>query len=146
MDDLGAQLTPTWLTIVLHAHGHLPAGQVAHIHNVRQVDCPYSQHVSFNASYVPDTAPAAPQHLLLKLGKPHALRAARREAIFYAHIAPHLVALSLVLCYGTGLMTGGKAYVLLADRSSSHHTLTEEPSLPHFEAMVAVLAQLHAAA
>src|SRR5919202_3424803 len=145
MDELGAQLTPAWLTAVLQAHGHLADGQVRQIHHVRPVDYLHSWHIYFSARYTADVAPTLPQDLFLKLAKPHSLSSARREATFYARIAPHLDAVPLVPCYGTGLLAGATPYVLLADLSPSHHTLADGVSLAHFEAMVAVLAQLHAA-
>jgi Phosphotransferase enzyme family len=145
MDELGAQLTPAWLTEVLQAHGHLADGHVLQIHSVRRVDYLHSWHVYFSARYASAPVPTVPQHLFLKLAKPHALAAAQREAAFYARIAPHLAALPLVPCYGTGLTATGSPYVLLADLSPSHHTVADDLSHAHFEAMVAVLAQLHAA-
>jgi len=144
MDRLFELLKPAWLTEVLRAHGHLATGQVVAIDAQRHTEFLHSWHAFFGVAYSTDASPSAPAHLCLKLSKPHAVASAEREAVFYTQIAPHLAALPLIACYGTGRTPTGLRFLLLADLSASHQVADDLVSPAQVEAMVALLAQLHA--
>ncbi len=145
MDEFLAQVTPAWLTRVLRAHGHLPRGRVARIEMVRTSETLPSRHDQLVATYSPGAPPTAPTHLFLKLAKPETSSAAARETLFYTAIAPRMPAIPLVPCYGAGITAAGTPYLLLADVSATHAPWDNgSPPRPHLEAIVSVLAQLHA--
>jgi hypothetical protein len=143
VDDL-AQLTPAWLTEVLRAHGHLPIGRVTQV-SIRQAAETFpSKHARLAVVYSTDAPRTAPASLFLKWPKPETVPAARREARFYATIAPHTAAIPFIPCYGTGA-EAETPYLLLADVSDTHRAWGDGPLYrPHLEAMVALLARVHA--
>jgi hypothetical protein len=143
VNDL-AQLTPAWLTEALRAHGHLPCGQVTQITVRDTAETFPSKHARLVVTYSDDAPPAAPTSLFVKWPKPETVLAARREALFYAEIAPRTAAIPFIPCYSTGVETE-TPYLLLADVAGTHRAWSDGPPFrPHLEAMVALLARVHA--
>src|SRR5438045_9739214 len=86
------QITPAWLTHILHKQGVLPSGQVIVIgHQTNQT---FTASVSYlNLTYSEDAPDSAPRNLVLKSGK------RRIEVEFYRHIAPDMPDAPIVRCY-----------------------------------------------
>src|SRR5258708_14305482 len=77
------QITPAWLTDVLHKQGALPFGQVIRV--AHQTNQTFTASVSYlNVTYSEDAPDSAPRALVLKSRK------RRIEVEFYCHIAPDM--------------------------------------------------------
>jgi len=139
-------LTPAWLTDVLLTHGHLWQGHVTTVAVTHAFETPPSTLMQLTVTYSADALATPPARLVLKLPKPHKHARGSREARFYTTVAPHMPAVPLVPCFGAGCVPlHGTPYVLLADLSATHAPLDGQPSWAHVEAMVEVMARLHAA-
>lgn len=102
-------------------------------------------HAQLVVTYSPEAPPSAPARLFVKRPKPQALAAAEDEARFYRTLAPRMPAIPLVPWYGVGPTAAGTPCLLLADVSATHRPQGDGPLPgPHLEAMVAVLARVHA--
>jgi hypothetical protein len=151
------QITPAWLTTVLHRAGALPRGEVQAV--------VFGRNPAFNStvthlalSYTGDAPATAPRRLVLKrnLDEPWAKRAGAREAAFYSLVAtlPDPLPM-LVPCYDAAHdPTTGNGHLLLLDVGATHHialprddhlsTETNMPAPRDMEAVVDALAALHA--
>jgi hypothetical protein len=121
MNDLRDLITPAWLTEMLRKHTHLHRRAVVRLHDVQFVDYLNSVQAYIHATV--DASSPLPEHLLLKVTKPHIASAARREVMFYQQIAPLLTSVPLVRAYATGTLEDKSRYVLLEDVSSIPTTL-----------------------
>ena len=149
-----AQVTPAWLTNVLHASGALDRGHVTTVH-ARPLNIPGSStKLHLDVQYSADTPPSLPQHLFLKLSRPDIVDilplAGKKEVLFYTCTTTlaDRERLPIVRCYNAVYASQTQQYhILLDDLTTSHVTVpgTIMPPLRvHCEQMVDALAQLHA--
>ena len=147
------QVSPEWLTKILHKHGVLPHGQVTALHKIPQATPSITSSIArFTVSYSDDAPLSAPSRLFLKISKPGfdaALSASvgKTEVAFYTTVADAMPNLATVHCYDAVYAPEtGKSHVLLEDLSDTHFQ-TEWPLPPtqtHCEAVMECLATLHA--
>ena len=148
------QVSPAWLTKVLHEQGVLPHGQVTSIHMIpsRSTISLTSTLARLAVSYSDNAPPSAPVHLFLKFSKPGfdatlSARVGKSEVEFYTTILNAMPDLSTVRCYDAVYdPETGRAHMVLEDLSETHFQ-TEWPLPPtqaNCEAVIECLAQLHA--
>jgi hypothetical protein len=148
------QVSPEWLTRLLHKHGALPHGQVT---AVQKIPSRSTISITFTlarlaVSYSDNAPPSAPTRLFLKFSKPGfdaALSASvgKNEVAFYTTVVHAMRGSATVHCYDAVYdPETGKSHVLLEDLSETHFQ-TEWPLPPirqHCEAVMECLAQFHA--
>ena len=149
-----AQVSPEWLTKVLHKHGVLPHGQVTAVQKIpsRSTISLTSNLARFAVNYSDDAPPSVPAHLFLKTSKPGfdaalTARVGKTEVEFYTTVVPAMREPATVRCYDAMYAPEtGKSHVLLEDLSETHFQ-TEwplPPTQPHCEAVMECLARVHA--
>jgi hypothetical protein len=148
------QVTPEWLTTVLHEKGYLSRGQVISVQKVN-----HPQHIvaffadisCLEVSYSDRVSELAPRRLFLKVSKPDLQPAdlwmGRKEVEFYNTIASTMDDPPLVRCYDAVYAPDtGQSHVLLDDLSETH--FQPEPPLPpsdlHCKRLMDCLASFHA--
>jgi hypothetical protein len=134
------QITPAWLTHILHEEGALPFGQVIGI--AHQTNQTFTASVSYlNLTYSEDAPDSAPRDLVLKSGK------RRIEVEFYCHIAPDMPDAPIVRCYDAVFdLASQKSHLLFHNYDATHFTLGSADALTtdHFRLIFDTLAIIHA--
>lgn len=116
-------ITPAWLTNILHQAGALPQGEVIAVEE-RQSDAFNSQLAFLQVAYSADTLPALPTRFVLKrnIDADWAIEAGAEEVKFYklvTSLPDHPPVLPP--CYAAAYdEASGSSYLLLADLSASH--------------------------
>jgi hypothetical protein len=151
------QVTPGWLTRILHQAGILPCGEVTTVASAPKAALS-SVTTHFHLTYSDDAPPSAPRRLLLKRNRAEewAQRAGAREAAFYGLVArlPDRLPM-LVPCYDAAYdAQSGNSHILLDDLSASHKPpITRDqqflpaesvPPAVYMEQVVDALAAFHA--
>ena len=147
-----AQVTPAWLTTVLHEQGCLSHGEVATIRK----ESPYFSGVSvlcrLTLGYSPGAPASAPSRLLLKIPLPEpdwivtpGLR--RKEVDFYVNVVSAMSHPPAVRCYEALYCPQSDRSHLLIDDLSATHSRPEFPLPPlyrHCGQLIDCIARLHA--
>src|SRR6266508_159670 len=101
------QATPNWLTRVLRQSGHLPCGEVTHVHIAAEPS--YTSTVArLVLTYSDDAPPAAPPRLFLKLSRAESQQRVvgstqrRYEVEFHNKVAVMMDHPPVVRCYQVG--------------------------------------------
>jgi hypothetical protein len=98
-----AQVTPEWLTAVLHKSGCLPQGNVAAVS--KKPSAPgFSTIVPLELGYTDDAPPSAPARLVLKLAGAGELSTGKEEVEFYTRVAAAMSDPPVVRCYDAVMM------------------------------------------
>lgn len=146
------QVTPEWLTKVLHQNGFLNQGIVSGVHHVLTKTLMLSVVSRLEVRYSPEKDASAPSGLFLKISRPDLPRAIaseinRKEVEFYRTIPGLMTDPPFIRCYDAAYsQETGQSHLLLDDLSETHFQ-TESPQLPsqtYCELAVDCLAQLHA--
>jgi len=134
------QITPAWLTHILHEQDVLPSGKVIGV--AYQTDQTFTASVSYlNVMYSEDAPDSAPRALILKSGK------RRIEAEFYRHIAPDMPNAPIVRCYDAVFdLASQTSHLLFHNYDPTHFTLGSADSLTtdHLQSISGTLAIIHA--
>jgi len=141
------QVTPAWLTEVLHEKGCLPQGQVLTVYKEPNLSTG-SAIVPLKLCYSDDAPPSAPTRLFLKFPGPQSLSNGKKEVQFYTEIAGGVADLPVVRCYDAVYSEeADRFHLLLEDLSQthiSHPPSVLPPSKAQAEQIVDALACLHA--
>jgi aminoglycoside phosphotransferase (APT) family kinase protein len=145
------QVSPEWLTAVLHEQGCLAQGRVTSVMTgpARATFGSCSWRLRIN--YSSNASSSAPQKLFLKVSNPALapgqfdVEQLRHEVIFYSVVAPLMGESFTIPCYSAVLEPEtGASHILLQDVSQTH-VPGGDPSQPgHAEQAIDCLARLHA--
>lgn len=139
-------LTPDWLTHVLHQNGLLERGQVVSVKSDRSTH-QASLNYFLDIEYSPDATSTAPKTLFLKLSRPERLPLTASEVEYYTKICAQTPLKITPKCYSAEFDPEKGAYhILLEDVSETHSglSLAYPPKTTHALQMVKTLARLHA--
>jgi thiamine kinase-like enzyme len=142
-----AQVTPEWLTAVLHKSGCLLQGNVAAV-SKKPSPPGFSTIVPLELGYTDDAPPSAPARLVLKLAGAGELSTGKEEVEFYTRVAAAMSDPPVVRCYDAVYSEqAGRAHMLMEDLSETH--VSHPPSMlpppkAHAEQIVDALARIHA--
>ncbi len=142
------QVTPEWLTAVLHQTNALTAGQVVGVES-DSGSGNWSQNGRLTLTYSPDAQGECPSHLFLKLvstdlGDGEFFLPA--EVTYYTRDYIDVPDAPLVRCYHAAYDPAQHRYHLLLDDLSATHQAGYDkvPTLAHGQALAEALATLHA--
>jgi thiamine kinase-like enzyme len=141
------QVTPEWLTQVLHENGYLPEGSVTAV-RPRTSRSGFSTIVLLELCYSENAPSCAPARMILKLAGAGSLSTGKEEVEFYTQIAPAMPDPPVLRCYeATHSEEAGRSHLLLEDLSETHVAHPPSmlpPSRAHAEQIVDALARVHA--
>jgi hypothetical protein len=147
-----AQVTPEWLTSVLHENGYLHQGKVISVHNLLTKTLALSVVARLELLFSADAAPSVPSNLFLKISRPDLPRAITselqgKEVEFYNCVPALMSDPPFIRCYDAAYsQESGRIHLLLDDLSETHFQ-TEPPLSPaqaYCELAVDCLIELHA--
>ncbi|MDT4898951.1 MAG: hypothetical protein QOH25_4028 [Acidobacteriota bacterium] len=147
-----AQVTPRWLTSVLHENGYLHQGKVISVHNRLTKTLALSVVARLELQFSADAAASVPSSLFLKISRPDLPQALAselqgKEVEFYKAVAHVMPDPPFIRCYEAAYSPdSGRIHLLLDDLSETHFQ-TEPPLTPaqsYCELAVDCLIELHA--
>jgi hypothetical protein len=144
------ELTPAWVTDVLHRNGALAHGQVANVSLKSRRELFVSVVMQLEITYTPDADESAPHRLFFKLPNERSqaektLQEPPEEIVFYRHVAGEMPDPPLPRCFSAGFdRASGRWHLLLEDLSASHAPASQLPSFGECALAIDSLAQIHA--
>jgi hypothetical protein len=146
------QVTPEWLTAILHECGVLSTGHIVTVQHPPSTTW-NSRAYHLELQYSTDVPAAAPRHLFVKLNSQPDW--GRDEVAFYQFVTAKQADLPMLVdCYDAAYTPAdGASHLLLADHSATHFTPVTKaqvlagetmPAQAHLEPMVDAIARLHA--
>jgi hypothetical protein len=145
------QVTPEWLTAVLHEQGGLSRGRVTSVVAGPARATFGSSTWRLRISYSTGATYSAPEKLFLKVSNPALApgqfdaQQLRQEVIFYSDVAPLMDESFTIPCYSALLEPEtGASHILLQDVSETHAAGDTASHPGHAEQAIDCLARLHA--
>ena len=143
IDNIG-QITPEWLTRVLHQGGYLTRGMVTEV-EIRSQTSNWASIALLRLSYSANALGEKPTKLFLKLCNPGPGTFADAELVYYSTVAVEINDPPIPHCYHSVYSKDLGSYHLLLEDLSDTHAPDVEPTWELAAGRMASVAQLHAA-